>query len=206
MVATVTVEEANGGSDGSPATHTRIDEQNLGNGVDVDVRFASMDAYNPVMQNPCIIPSSGNNYSFWKHIHLSIATGTGFTTINNVQFYSDGTIPWTCGTDGGLFVGLRDAGDNGCPMDTEYDIATGTVGTTGDWMDDAVDGHGYYNDQTANPASIADYTSGAALIVDSTDHSAVGDTKSVVLQVRIHDDATQGDQSSETLAFSYDEI
>ncbi len=46
MVATVTIEEANGGSDTSPATHTRVDGQNLGNGVDVDVRFASMDACN----------------------------------------------------------------------------------------------------------------------------------------------------------------
>lgn len=206
MVATVTIEEANAGTDTSPATHTRVDGQNLGNGVDVDVRFATMDAYNPVAQNPCVIPSSGDSYSFWKHIHLDIATGTGFTKINNIKFYSDGGIVWTCGIGGGLFVGLRDAGDHGCPMDTEYDVATGTVGTTGDWMDDVTNGHGYYNGQTANPASVADYTDVATLTIDTTDYAAAGHTKSTVLQAKIHDDATQGDQATETLTWIYDEI
>lgn len=206
MVATITISEVNGGTDGSPTAHTRVDGQNLGNGVDVDVRFAAMDAYNPVAQNPCVIPSSGDQYSFWKHIHLAIATGTGFTKINNIQFYSDGAIAWTCGTGGGLFVGLRDAGDNGCPMDTEYDVATGTVGTTGHWMDDVTNGHGYYNGQTANPASVADYTDGASLTVDTTDYAAADDSKAVVLQCKIHDDAVQGDAATETLSFSYDEI
>ena len=206
MVATVTIEEANAGSDGAPATHTRVDGQNLGNGVDVDVRFATMDAYNPVAQNPCVIPSSGDNYSFWKHIHLAIATGTGFTKINNIKFYSDGGIAWACGTGGGLFVGLRDAGDNGCPMDTEYDVATGTVGTTGDWMDDVTNGHGYYNGQTANPASVADYTSGAPLTIDTADYAAADDADAVVLQAKIHDDAVQGDQATEVLTMTYDEI
>lgn len=206
MVATVTIEEVNGGTDGNPGAHTRVDGQNHGNGVDVDVRFATMDAYNPVAQNPCIIPSSGDQYSFWKHLHLAIANGTGFTKINNIKFYSDGGIGWNCGTGGGLFVGLRDAGDNGCPMDTEYDVATGSVNTTGDWMDDVTSGHGYYNGQTANPASVADYTSGAPLEIDTTDHSAAGNAKAVVLQCKIHDDAIQGDQSTETLTMVYDEI
>lgn len=204
MVATVTIEEVNGGTDGTPGAHTRVDGQNLGNGVDVDVRFASMDAYNPVAQNPCVIAASGDSYSFWKHLHLDLA-GT-FTTINNINFYSDGTITWTCGTDGGLFIGIRDTGDNGCPMDTEYDVATGSLGVTGDWMDHATNGHGYYKDQTATPALVANYTSGSTLLIDSTDYSAVGHTKAVVLQIRIHDDATQGSQASETLTFTYDEI
>jgi hypothetical protein len=73
-------------------------------------------------------------------------------------------------------------------------------------MDDVTNGHGYYNGQTANPASVADYTSGATLTVDTTDYAAADDADAVVLQAKIHDDATQGDQSSEVLTMTYDEI
>ena len=204
MVATVTIEEANGGSDGSPATHTRVDGQNANDGT--DVRFATTDSYNPVSSYPCIIPSSGTNYSYWKHLYLNIANGTGFTTINNIRFYTDGSIGWTCGTNGGLFVALRDSGDNGCPMDTEYDVATGTEGTTGDYIADATLGHDYYNGQTATPADASNYTSGSPLTIDSTDHSSAGMSKAVVLQVKIATDATQGTQNDEVLTFVYDEI
>ncbi len=204
MVAIVQIYEANGGSDGSPGTKTRVDGQNLGDGTATDVRFCAADAYNDVAANPCIIPLSGDNYSYWKHLYLNIS-GT-FTTVNNVNVYSDGTIGWACGTGGGLYVGVRDVGDNGAPMDLEYDVATGTAGTTGDWMDDVTNGHGYYKDETATPASMADYTSGSSLVIDSTDYSVADDSDAAVLQVRIHDEATIGVQSDEIIYFSYDEI
>lgn len=204
MVATVTVYEANAGSDGTPSTKNQVD--GVGVNDETDVRFCTTDAYNPVATYPCIIPSADQNYSYWKHLYLNIATGTGFTTINNIRFYTDGAIGWTCGTGGGLYVGLRDAGDNGCPMDTEYDVATGTEGTTGDWMDHTTNGHGYYKDQLAIPVLASTYTSGSTLVVDSSDYSVADESDAVVLQVQLETDATQGTQADETLTFLYDEI
>lgn len=208
MVATVIIEEANGGSDGTPASKNRVDGQGAGDGggvgVGTDVRFSTTDAYNPVATYPCIIPSAAQNYSYWKHLYLDIS-GT-FTTVNNIRFYTDGTIGWTCGTGGGLYVGLRDTGDNGCPMDTSYNVATGTQGTTGDWMDHGTNGHAYYKDQTATPALASNYTSGSTLLIDSADHSSAVESDAVVLQVQLETDATQGTQADETLTFLYDEI
>lgn len=202
MVATVIINESNGGTDGTPGATTRVDGQGANAGT--DVRFATTDAYNPIATYPCVVPSSGDNYSYWKHISLGIS-GT-FTTVNNINFYTDGTIGWTCGTGGGLYVGVRDAGDSGCPMDAEYDIATGTQGTTGDWMDHVTNGHGYYKDQTATPADASTYTSGSTLLIDSADYSAADESDATVLQCKIHNDATQGLQSDETLYWAYDEI
>jgi hypothetical protein len=206
MAATVTIYEANGGTDGTPGTHTRVDGQNLGNGVDVDVRFCTADAYNDIAVHPCIIPAAGSNFSYWKHLYLNIATGTGFTTVNNIRFYTDGTIGWTCGTGGGLYVGIRDSGDNGTPMDASYEVATGVVGTSGHDIDDVTNGHTYYKDQTAPPALASNYTAGATLLVDSADYSVADDSDAIVLNVKLATDATQGTQAAETLTFLYDEI
>jgi len=206
MAATVTIYEANGGSDGAPGSKTRVDGQNLGNGVDVDVRFCTEDAYNDVAAHPCIIPAAGSNYSYWKHLYLNIATGTGFTTVNNIRFYTDGTVGWTCGTGGGLYVGLRDTGDNGAPMDASYEIATGVSGTSGHAIDDVTNGHTYYKDQTPATALASNYTSGASLLIDSADYSVADESDAVVLNVKIATDATQGTQAAETLTFLYDEI
>ena len=123
MVANVIVREVNGGKDGWPGTETQVDGQGVNDGT--DVRYCTTDAYNPGSNYPCVVPSSGTNYSYWKHHYLNIS-GT-FTKVNNIRWYTDGTIGWTCGTDGGLFVGIRDSGDNGVPMPTNYEVATGTA-------------------------------------------------------------------------------
>jgi len=67
-VATVVVKEANGGTDGSPGSKTRVDDQGANDGT--DVRYCTTDAYNPVGTYPCVVPSSGTNYSYWKHHFL----------------------------------------------------------------------------------------------------------------------------------------
>ena len=189
MAATVDVQEGNGaGPDWTTKTA---------------IRFCTADNHNPGSDNPIPIPESGFNYSFWKSICLALS-GT-FTTINNIRFYSDGAIGWNVGTEGELRVGVRDSGDNGCP-DGSYDQATGTVGETGHDMEDATNGHAYYKGQTTKSASVADYTSGSPLTVDTTDHTTPERTNHVVLQVKLDDDATQGEQTDETLTFKYDEV
>ncbi|MEA3432061.1 MAG: hypothetical protein U9R01_05215 [candidate division WOR-3 bacterium] len=126
MAATVGIVCAYGGSDGAP-TYT----SNL---IDVGFRFRSDDSPATLdLTNSIRIPTSGFNYSYWVHLCLDIS-GT-FSQINNIKFYCDGMIGWDYGTGGAILVGIRDTGDNGCPV-ASYDKATGTEGTTGDYMDD----------------------------------------------------------------------
>jgi len=200
LVATVKVQEVNGAS----PTYT---DKSVGS----PARFCTADSASPGTGNPCVIPPSGQTYySYWKHFCLDIATGTGFTKINNVRFYSDGTISWTLGTGGRVVAGQRDDpggdGGHGVPIGTDYQQSAGTEGTTGYAIKVAVNGHAYYKDETAAVVAITTFTSGAPCTVDSADHVAAEKTKAIVLQTEQKDDATQGEQADETFTFIYDEI
>lgn len=192
MAATVNVQEGNGASV-SWTTKTAI-------------RFCTKDENNPLLTYPIPIPSSSFNYSYWKSIVLDLSGS--FTKINNVRFYSDGSIGWNFGTGGGLFVGKRDSGDNGCPT-ANYQQSAGTEGTTGYEMGNATNGHAYYKGQSTPKVNVNSYTSGSPLTVDSSDHTSAEKTKHVVLQVKVDtqaNGASQGSQAAENLTFLYDEI
>ena len=194
MVATVNVQEYNG----SGPTATVITQG----------RYCTMDSYNPGLSNPCVVPTSDYNYSFWKS--HNIAFSGDFTQISNIRWYTSGSVRtnWALGTNGGLFVAVKSTGDNGCPV-ASYDQAAGTVGTTGYAIDDVTNGHTYYKSGTSNHAVPVDadtYVSGSTLLVDSTAYTSAGVSKLVVTQVKIATDATQGDKAAETLTFRYDEI
>lgn len=154
---------------------------------------------------PIPIPAADFNYSYWMNLALTITNIQDATVLNNHQVYMDGDCGWTLGTSGDLLVGVRDAGDNGCP-DGSYDQATGTEGTTGDYMGDGVDGHAYYLGQTPPAAALDGYTSGAPLEVDTQDLSAAGSFDHIVIQAKVDTDATRGAQAAETITFQYDEI
>ncbi|MCW4016817.1 MAG: hypothetical protein NWF06_10640 [Candidatus Bathyarchaeota archaeon] len=196
MVATVNVQQTVGGSDGSPASY---------NNVTASTRLQTKDQFAPADTSyPISIPSSDFNYSYWIHVCLDLS-GT-FTQINNVRFCSDGAIGWNFGTGGELRRGNRDSGDHGCAMPSEYEVATGTEADTGDSIEDATNGHSYYNSQTTPTADVASDTEGSPAIIDSTDHTSAEKTKAVVLQCKVANDAVQGEQADETLSFKYDEI
>lgn len=182
MVATVGVYQAYGGSDGSPGGEAEV---TLSTRLQTKDQFAPADTSYPIP-----IPSSGFKYSFWVHVYLKI-TSAPSVKINNIRFYSDGSIGWNFGTGGELRRGNRDSGDKGCPMDTEYDVATGTEGDTGHAIEDATNGHGYYIGQTNKTANVASDTEGSPATIDSTDHTTTGKCKAVVLQVKVASDATQ---------------
>jgi hypothetical protein len=195
MVATVNVQQAVGGSDGSPGTY---------NNITTSTRLQTKDQFAPADTSyPIPIPVSGFSYSYWIHVCLDLSGS--FTTINNVRFYSDGSIGWSFGTGGELRRGNRDSGDHGCPM-AEYDLATGTEASSGDALEDETLGHGYYNSQTTPTANVNSDTDGSPAVIDSTDHTSAGKTKAVVLQCKVANDAVQGEQADETLSFKYDEI
>ncbi len=191
MTATVAIQEGNGAS----VTWTTI----------TSGRYCTTDSYNPGSNNPCVVPASSFNYSYWKH-HVLAFSGT-FTSISNVRWYTSGNVAtnWALGTGGILQVGIRSTGDNGCPTGN-YQQSAGTAGTTGYAIDDATNGHAYFKTAPNGVADADSYTSASPLTVDTTTYTSGGISKSVVSQVKIYSDATQGDKASETLTFRYDEI
>jgi len=194
MVATVDVEIWKGGSAGAPATEVTV----------TVIRFRTDD--NPDVidtTNPIPIPTTGFKYSFWVHVCLTFS-GV-FTELSNFRHYCDGAIGWTLGTAGELRRGARDTGDQGCPK-ANYEPASGTVGDTGDPIEDATVGHPYYNTQVTPTVNIEGDVEGTPALIDSTTYTASGDSKAVVMQVKVDTDATQGDQADETLTWKYDEI
>jgi len=191
MVATVNVQRITGPS--GSKVYTTV----------TSVRLRTDDANTADTTNPIPIPSSSFKYSYWASICLDLS-GT-FTKINNVRHYSDGTIGWTFGTGGELRRGNRDTGDKGCP-DASYQQAAGAVGDTGYSIEDATNGHAYFNGQTTKTVNIQNDVVGSPATIDSGDHTTPEKTKHVVLQVKVASDATQGTQTAETLTFKYDEI
>lgn len=190
MTATVTVQVATGGADQGTPTETTV----------TAIRFKDADSPTVDTSNPVAIPGSGFKYSYWKSVFLDLATGTGFTNINNVRHYTDGTIAWTLGTGGEARRGNRDSGDKGAPSFTEYRLADGLYD-----IGDVTNGHEYYRTQTTKTTALASDTTPGA-IVDSSDHASAGNTKHLVMQVKVYQDATQGDQTDETFTWTYDEI
>lgn len=193
MAATIAVEIWKGGSDGSPGSEVTV----------TNVRFRTDDS--PDTQdntNPIPIPGAGFNYSYWAHVAMDI--GGTFTEVTNIRHYSDGTIGWTLGTGGEVRRGNRDTGDHGA-AGTDYDVATGTVGTTGYSIEDGANGHDFYNAQTTKTADISSDTD-PGVVIDSSSITSAGNSKAVVLQVKVDTDATQGAQSAETFTWKYDEI
>ncbi|NMC35365.1 MAG: hypothetical protein GYA36_23335 [Veillonellaceae bacterium] len=190
MTATVVVQEGNG----SPVTWTTITQG----------RYCTADTYNPGDNYTCAVPSSGYNYGYWKHFRLGFSGSFG--KISNIRWFTSGSIKtnWNLGTGGMLLVARKDSGDNGCPT-ANYDQARGVQGTTGYYLKDPSNGHSYYKGETVDPADADNYTSASPLVIDSTEYTSSGYSKSVVTQPKLAPDATQGDKPNETFTFRYDE-
>ena len=190
MAATVETEFWTGGSAGSPNKTTAS-----------TFRFRTDDSPTTTdTTNSVPIPDSGENYSYWVHVALTIS-GT-YSEVSNIRFYTDGTLGWAVGTSGGVNLGNRDSGDLGCP-EASYDPATGTTGTTGDELGA---NHSYYSGQTTSTTDAFGFTSGSPATIDSNTYTTDGSTYAAVLQAVVDTDASAGTQSDETFTFLYDEI
>jgi hypothetical protein len=167
MAATISVKEVNG--DGPTASTI------------TGAVLCTKDIYNPGTTYPLVKPTSGTNRSYWKHFYLNADTSpTG--TINNVKWYTDGTIGWTGVT---LYAGTH----------TTYVKAAGTEGTTG-------------NDYTTVALSdAAAMTSASPLSVTGTiSNPNTGKISNyVIVQADLSTSATAGTLSAETITWRYDE-
>ena len=73
-----------------------INEHNGAGGAKTDktsgtVRFKNADDANVDLIDPLVVPGSGQEYSFEKWLRLEITDAGGFTQIDNLRAYSDGT-------------------------------------------------------------------------------------------------------------------
>lgn len=194
MVASVSVKFDFGGSDGNPGTQRDIDALGPPN-----LKFKTADDTTIDLENPVPVPVSGTKYSFWKHIYLYCDVAPDIQ-IDNVRLYTDGT---GYGTGITINVGLqfptKNSGSN-----AGYEVATGTVGDTGD---EVVAGHGgitsvvsLFSKIEASPLVIS--ISEAGSVIDNVGES----TNYIVLQAAVVNTASPGNPDNETITFKYDEI
>jgi hypothetical protein len=125
-----------------------------------------------------------------------------------VRWYTDGvTDTWTFGTDGKVIVGQLDATPTVTAQGVvvaSYDQATGTEGTTGDYLYDVTLGHASYKSGVGvAPVDVITFTDVAPMVVDLGNHDAAEKSKYIVTQVIIDDDATQGLQPDSTFTFMW---
>jgi hypothetical protein len=174
MAAVVSIRERTGPSAG--ATDTPV----------TTIQFSTSDVVVPGTDNPLVRPQPGlTNYSFWKSLFLNADTSPA-VRINNVKFFTDGTISWTGGT---LRVGTRNA----------YTQSTGTVGTTGT---DAATSLSIAMGNAQNYASANPLPVPGQILNPAT--GRVSDF--IILQVSVSDQAVPGYLGAETLSILYDEV
>lgn len=197
MTETVVIYELNGTAPGTPTSLTG----KVG-------RYCTADLAEPGTNSPCKVPTTDFYYSYWKH-HYADVSGSGWTSIRDFYWYCDGNVSEDWGLDsangGCLLIGHRDTGDNGCPIDTgsQYDQASGTPNTTGDYMGHVSNGHAYYRGQTTPCDDADDHTASAPLLIDSTVYTTAFKSNAWVTQLKIPPTASHGECTSKTFTISY---
>ncbi len=194
MAATMSIRFDFGGTDTAPGTEQDVDA--LG---PPRIRFKTADDATIDTANPIPVPGAGTAYSYWKQMYLYCDNPDG-NSIDNVKFFSDGTISW--GTGVTLMVGDETPTKNS-GSDAGYEVATGTPGTTGDEM---VAAHAGLTGST----DAAGLTSGSPLTVSISEAGSVinlaAETSDyVILQTNVATTAGAGLTNTETLTFQYDE-
>jgi len=137
-------------------------------------RFANQDG-DPQLNNPCRIPPSGVSDSFRVTDCLGI-TGD-FNQVREIYIHGDEDFAEDWGLDsqngGGLFIGHRDNGDSGLPIDValhgsnQYAQATGVVGQYGHSIEDPTNGHPFYREQGVPVLDFDTCTAESPLLIDS---------------------------------------
>jgi len=189
MAATFDVKLDRGGSNGSPGNKDTI----------TNLRFKTADDNDQDTSNPIPIVAGQTKRSYWRHVYMK-CTVAPTTKVDNIKFYTDGD-GWTgCTLNvGEQFPTNTDAADTG------YELATGTLGDTGDEM--VANHSGITSKVDAFTKTQGSPLSGPSINEDGNLIDAVGEeTDYLVLQLDVTDSASPGTLSQETLTIMYDEI
>ena len=182
MAATVQIHEWN--------TEASITDKTSGT-----VRFKNANDATADLNDPLIIPTSGQEYSFEKWLRLVITDEGGFTQISNLQVYTDGAngfgtgvLAWYAIT--GVFITPV------VPLETDDPPQTPAAGSP---KEDMADLFGLTTGARGDMDAIntGPFTGGSP-------QEYIGDW--IVIVMEVNSTATQGVTPSETITFSYDEI
>jgi hypothetical protein len=177
MAATVQIREKNG------AGQTATDK------TSGTVRFKDADNSTVDLNNPLIVPGSGQEYSFEKWLRLHIASGT-FTQISNLRAYTDGSNGYGTG------IKLWHA------LDGTYSTPAVPTESNDPPQHDAVGMTDFFAKTSGSPADLDAINTGP---FDSTGlPKDIGDY--LVLVVEVEPTASQGLKTAETITFAWDEI
>jgi hypothetical protein len=174
-------------------------------------RFATQDS-EPGTSNTCRVPPSGSVYNSFR-VTDCLGISGDFEQVRDIYIHGDGNFAQDWGLDhangGGLFVGHRDSGDSGLPIDTvlhgsnQYAVATGTQGTTGHSIEDSVNGHPYYRSQSAPVFDIDDMDPENPLLIDSNVYTTDFYSKAWVMSLRTVPTSVYGAKTPKSVIVTY---
>lgn len=174
-------------------------------------RFCTQDA-DPGLNNPCKIPPTGEIYNSYRTTDCLGITGD-FNQVRDIYAHGDSNFAGDWGLDalngGGLFIGHKDTGDSGLPIDValhgsnQYAQATGTPGVTGHSIEDAVNGHPFYKDEVSPVLNFDNVTSGSPLLIDSGPYTDDFYSKAWVMSLKIVPTATYGAKTPKAVTITY---
>ena len=188
MAAGVIIEE-NNGSDGlgEPVTFT---DKTSGT-----IRFKNADNSTVDLINPLVVPTSDTEYSFEKWIRLAIEGPGGFTQIDNLQVYTDGSNTFGAG----IKVWYAITGTYAAPQIPTQTVDPPQSPAVGSPQEDMAD---LFDLTSGSPGNMDATNTGP--FTDGSPIERVGDWLVMVMEVETG--ASNGVLSAETLTFSYDEI
>ncbi len=187
MAATVQIHELNG------AGETSTDK------TSGTVRFRNSDAATVDLNNPLVIPTSGQEYSFEKWLRFYISAGE-FTQLSSLRAYTDGAPAFQAGSPTEVDVFYATAGTYSAPA-----IPTEAADPPqSDLVGSPVEDMTRLFLRTSGDAIDMDAINTGPFAAGSPVNNYIGDYLVLVMQVK--PGATSGVLTGETLTFAWDEI
>lgn len=174
-------------------------------------RFCTQDS-EPGLNNPCKVPPSGQIYYSYRVTDCLRITG-GFNQVRDIYLHGDGNFAQDWGLDaangGGIFIGHKDEGDSGLPIDTslhgsnQYVQATGEPGKTGHSIEDPINGHPYYRTENTPVLNFDTVLADSPLLIDSGPYTAEFYSKAWVMELKIVSTAAYGAKTPKSITATY---
>ena len=159
------------------------------------VRFKNADDANVDLIDPLVVPGSGREYSFEKWLRLEITDAGGFTQIDNLRAYSDGTNSFGAGVK--LWYAV--SGTYMQPVVPDEADDPPRSAAAGSPVENMAD---FFASSSAAPIDLDGINTGP--FTDGSPAEEIGDW--LVMVMEVEPGAGQGVLAAETLTLAFDEI